>query len=198
MGWPVTGLRPPASSHAASPSCACAAAAVILGSNLNMLLPNIWLWDMVDEFVYQFQSFCQYRYDVTVPTVSARVVPLWPGGPLLCFPSAALRSSEEMVASFIRACMWPACVACLLPLHAAAMCHPTKRVSLRCSAQPVGRSTRACAAPARPLHKGRPAGVCRVHAPLPAAPVPCCPAPSLSATTNLPGNERAAARPRGP
>ncbi|PSC76421.1 eukaryotic translation initiation factor 3 subunit L-like [Micractinium conductrix] len=34
---------------------------VILGSNLNMLLPNIWLWDMVDEFVYQFQSFCQYR-----------------------------------------------------------------------------------------------------------------------------------------
>ncbi|PWA72631.1 eukaryotic translation initiation factor 3 subunit L [Artemisia annua] len=23
-------------------------------------LPNQWLWDMVDEFVYQFQSFCQY------------------------------------------------------------------------------------------------------------------------------------------
>ncbi|XP_019416455.1 PREDICTED: uncharacterized protein LOC109327758 [Lupinus angustifolius] len=22
---------------------------------------NQWLWDMVDEFVYQFQSFCQYR-----------------------------------------------------------------------------------------------------------------------------------------
>jgi len=35
--------------------------AVILNSNLNMLLPNLWLWDMVDEFVYQFQSFCQYR-----------------------------------------------------------------------------------------------------------------------------------------
>ncbi|KAL4859842.1 Eukaryotic translation initiation factor 3 subunit L [Chlorella vulgaris] len=34
---------------------------VILSSNLNMLLPNLWLWDMVDEFVYQFQSFCQYR-----------------------------------------------------------------------------------------------------------------------------------------
>ena len=24
-------------------------------------LPNGWLWDMVDEFVYQFQSFQQYR-----------------------------------------------------------------------------------------------------------------------------------------
>ena len=34
---------------------------VILNSNLNMQLPNGWLWDMVDEFVYQFQSFCQYR-----------------------------------------------------------------------------------------------------------------------------------------
>lgn len=35
---------------------------MILNSNLNMLLPNLWLWDMVDEFVYQFQSFCQYRW----------------------------------------------------------------------------------------------------------------------------------------
>lgn len=26
-----------------------------------MMLPNLWLWDMVDEFVYQFQSFSQYR-----------------------------------------------------------------------------------------------------------------------------------------
>lgn len=22
-------------------------------------LPNQWLWDIVDEFVYQFQSYCQ-------------------------------------------------------------------------------------------------------------------------------------------
>ena len=34
---------------------------VILNSNLNVQLPNAWLWDMVDEFVYQFQSFLQYR-----------------------------------------------------------------------------------------------------------------------------------------
>lgn len=26
-----------------------------------MLLPNSWLWAMVDEFLYQFQSFAQYR-----------------------------------------------------------------------------------------------------------------------------------------
>ena len=24
-------------------------------------LPEQWLWDMIDEFIYQFQSFCQYR-----------------------------------------------------------------------------------------------------------------------------------------
>merc|ERR1712196_341590 len=24
-------------------------------------LPNQWLWDMVDEFIYQFQAFCQFR-----------------------------------------------------------------------------------------------------------------------------------------
>jgi translation initiation factor 3 subunit L len=34
---------------------------VILNSNLNMQLPNGWLWDMIDEFVYQFQSFLQHR-----------------------------------------------------------------------------------------------------------------------------------------
>ena len=34
---------------------------VILQENVNMQLPNNWLWDMVDEFIYQFQSFCQFR-----------------------------------------------------------------------------------------------------------------------------------------
>jgi len=24
-------------------------------------LPNLWLWEMIDEFIYQFQSFCQYK-----------------------------------------------------------------------------------------------------------------------------------------
>lgn len=28
---------------------------LLLTSNVNMQLPNIWLWDMVDEFLYQFQ-----------------------------------------------------------------------------------------------------------------------------------------------
>ena len=26
-----------------------------------MLLPNGWLWDMVDEYVYKFQAYLQYR-----------------------------------------------------------------------------------------------------------------------------------------
>ncbi len=26
-----------------------------------MQLPHQWVWDIVDEFVYQFQSFSQYR-----------------------------------------------------------------------------------------------------------------------------------------
>lgn len=34
---------------------------VLLQSHVNMQLPNGWLWDMVDEFIYQFQSFAQYR-----------------------------------------------------------------------------------------------------------------------------------------
>lgn len=38
---------------------------IILNSNLNMQLPNGWLWDMVDEFVYQFQSYLQYRGKLT-------------------------------------------------------------------------------------------------------------------------------------
>ncbi|KAG8067539.1 hypothetical protein GUJ93_ZPchr0005g14842 [Zizania palustris] len=39
----------------------CSLFGLILKGVLNMQLPNQWLWDMVDEFVYQFQSFCQYR-----------------------------------------------------------------------------------------------------------------------------------------
>ncbi|CAI5510110.1 unnamed protein product [Closterium sp. Naga37s-1] len=34
---------------------------VVLLGNLNVQLPNAWLWDMVDEFIYQFQSFCHFR-----------------------------------------------------------------------------------------------------------------------------------------
>jgi len=28
---------------------------------LSLQLPNQWLWDMIDEFIYQFQAFCQFR-----------------------------------------------------------------------------------------------------------------------------------------
>eukprot|EP00262_Sarcandra_glabra_P018339 TRINITY_DN652_c1_g1_i1.p1 TRINITY_DN652_c1_g1~~TRINITY_DN652_c1_g1_i1.p1 ORF type:complete len:524 (+),score=70.18 TRINITY_DN652_c1_g1_i1:144-1715(+) len=39
----------------------CSLFQVVLHGVVNMQLPNQWLWDMVDEFVYQFQSYCQYR-----------------------------------------------------------------------------------------------------------------------------------------
>ncbi|CAJ0850153.1 8556_t:CDS:10 [Entrophospora sp. SA101] len=28
---------------------------------VNLELPNQWLWDIIDEFIYQFQTFCNYR-----------------------------------------------------------------------------------------------------------------------------------------
>lgn len=39
-----------------------------------MMLPNIWLWNMIDEFLYQFQSFAQYRAKLT--TKSAEEIEL--------------------------------------------------------------------------------------------------------------------------
>jgi len=31
-------------------------------------LPDQWLWDIVDEFIYQFQSFCVWRGKVKAKT----------------------------------------------------------------------------------------------------------------------------------
>jgi translation initiation factor 3 subunit L len=31
---------------------------------VDLELPNQWLWDIIDEFIYQFQAFCQYRSKV--------------------------------------------------------------------------------------------------------------------------------------
>jgi translation initiation factor 3 subunit L len=39
----------------------CSLFGVVLQDTVAVQLPNRWLWDMVDEFVYQFQRFCQYR-----------------------------------------------------------------------------------------------------------------------------------------
>uniref|UniRef100_U5EXC6 Eukaryotic translation initiation factor 3 subunit L n=1 Tax=Corethrella appendiculata TaxID=1370023 RepID=U5EXC6_9DIPT len=35
---------------------------------VNLELPDIWLWELVDEFVYQFQNFAQYRARLTDKT----------------------------------------------------------------------------------------------------------------------------------
>ena len=39
---------------------------VILHGNVNMQLPNLWLWEMIDEFIYPFQSMFQYRGKLSV------------------------------------------------------------------------------------------------------------------------------------
>ena len=31
------------------------------GSPVTLDLPNQWLWEIIDEFIYQFQSFVQFR-----------------------------------------------------------------------------------------------------------------------------------------
>ena len=33
----------------------CALFDIVLQGNVNMQLPNLWLWDMIDEYLYQFQ-----------------------------------------------------------------------------------------------------------------------------------------------
>ena len=41
---------------------------IVFSGNVNMQLPVAWLWDMVDEFLYQFQAFCQYRTKLSTKT----------------------------------------------------------------------------------------------------------------------------------
>lgn len=36
---------------------------------INLKLPEVWLWDIIDEFVYQFQAFCLYKANPTKRTV---------------------------------------------------------------------------------------------------------------------------------
>eukprot|EP00013_Stygamoeba_regulata_P021602 CAMPEP_0177648354 /NCGR_PEP_ID=MMETSP0447-20121125/10783_1 /TAXON_ID=0 /ORGANISM="Stygamoeba regulata, Strain BSH-02190019" /LENGTH=549 /DNA_ID=CAMNT_0019150989 /DNA_START=24 /DNA_END=1673 /DNA_ORIENTATION=+ len=34
---------------------------ILDSQGVDLDLPNQWLWDIIDEFIYQFQSFCQFR-----------------------------------------------------------------------------------------------------------------------------------------
>jgi len=34
---------------------------VIISHTTTMQLPSVWLWDMIDEFIYQYQSFALFR-----------------------------------------------------------------------------------------------------------------------------------------
>ncbi len=37
-------------------------------------LPEQWLWDIIDEFIYQFQSFCVWRSKVKSKTEEERAL----------------------------------------------------------------------------------------------------------------------------
>jgi len=41
---------------------------VLQSNELNLELPNQWIWDIIDEFIYQFQGFCQYRAKIKTKT----------------------------------------------------------------------------------------------------------------------------------
>lgn len=59
---------------------------IISAQNPVMLeLPDIWLWELVDEFVYQFQNFAQYRYVAVSATC----------GTLLTFHFCSARLTEK-------------------------------------------------------------------------------------------------------
>lgn len=56
--WPLCGCGRRRRRHI---PCILHSRLVARAGNVNMMLPNCWLWNMVDEFLYQFQSFAQYR-----------------------------------------------------------------------------------------------------------------------------------------
>ena len=63
-----------------------------------MQLPNGWLWDMVDEFIYQFQSFQQYRGKLSSKSVDELTMlrkcgRVWEVGMVLNYLQAFVRSS---------------------------------------------------------------------------------------------------------
>ena len=35
---------------------------------VNLELPNQWLWELIDEFIYQFQAFSQFRSKLSKKT----------------------------------------------------------------------------------------------------------------------------------
>lgn len=41
--------------------CDCFNLIISASTPLSLQLPDVWLWELVDEFVYQFQNYAQYR-----------------------------------------------------------------------------------------------------------------------------------------
>ena len=62
-------------------------------------LPNGWLWDMVDEFIYQFQSFQQYRGKLSQKSVEELTLlrkcgRVWDVGMVLNYLQAFVQTSK--------------------------------------------------------------------------------------------------------
>jgi translation initiation factor 3 subunit L len=70
-----------------------------LHGDANMQLPNLWLYEMVDEFVYQFQSFRQYkgsskRTSEEVQALKALDAQVWDRASVLEFLQALVDKSD--------------------------------------------------------------------------------------------------------
>lgn len=48
---------------------------------VELQLPEQWLWDIIDEFIYQFQVFCSWRSKVKSKT-DDEITMLGEGGPV--------------------------------------------------------------------------------------------------------------------
>ena len=53
-------------------------------------LPEQWLWDIIDEFIYQYQVFCTWRSKITSKTPDELAM-LAEGGPVRIFIYVALQ-----------------------------------------------------------------------------------------------------------
>ena len=44
----------------------------VMNGEFSFDLPNEWLWDLMDEFLYNFQTFCQYRQKKSVASTAQK------------------------------------------------------------------------------------------------------------------------------
>lgn len=77
----------------------CELFGALLHGDANMQLPNVWLYEMVDEFVYQFQSFRQFkgsskRTSEELQAIKALDAQVWDRTSMLNFLKALVDKSD--------------------------------------------------------------------------------------------------------